>query len=654
VTVAGTRSAEAPTRPAGSPARTERLPFPQRTRLTVAAFWVGVPLAIMLLCWRGLPLKPHLQGGVVTSWGAGMHMAIHYGVTFGNHLIFTYGPLGFLSVPTLWYSDTGTLAVLYTVLLRFALALAMFYAARRSYGTLGGAIVAVLVVDASYYALVTVSFLVFCVWMIDRVCSTRQRLALLAAGGALAGVELLNKISTGMELAAMAVVLALTAPGRRRDQVSVTVVAMLLGLLVAWTVSGQDLGALAAYVRNSEQVVSGYAAAMSYEEAGLAWQYVAVVLAFACGVLGALQMTTGGPRRRRWGIVALWAVFCFFEYKQGFVRHEGEHATILFVALMGGFVALRWEGSRRLVGVSLTAMLFVFAVAAQDRAFFSVADPAKNLATAARQFVQVADPSRRAAITENGRQSIQLTYPIDQATLRLLRGHTVHLEPYQTAIVWAYDLDWDPLPAFQSYVAYTSALDREDADALSSARAPQRILRNRDRDFDGRVQSFDQGTTTRAMLCRYQELRTTESWQVLGLGHNRCVGAPLSLGTVHAAWNRKVAVPAPPNDHSFVFVRIGGVQVQGVERLYGLLFKPAIRTVLLDGRSHRLVEGTAADGLVLRAPGSVDFTAPFEVAPDAMRIGVARSGGGGGGEPITFSFFAQSVSSGPRGGHVAA
>ena len=43
-------------------------------------------------------------------------MAHHFGITFGNHLIFTYGPLGFLSVPTLWYSDTGTIAVLYTLL----------------------------------------------------------------------------------------------------------------------------------------------------------------------------------------------------------------------------------------------------------------------------------------------------------------------------------------------------------------------------------------------------------------------------------------------------------------------------------------------------------------------------------------------------------
>jgi len=631
------------------PTPTGREPVPRRARLSSVALLVGVPLAMVALCWRALPLEPVLQAGVVTSWGAGMHMAHHFGITFGNHLIFTYGPLGFLSAPTLWYSDTGTIAVLYTLLARFALALAMFFAARRSYGTLVGAVVAALVVDASEYALVSVSFLVFCAWMVERVCSSRQRLALMAAGGTVAGVELLNKISTGMELVAMAVVLALTARGRRRDHVGVTFAAIVLGLLVAWTASGQPLGALPAYVRNSVQVVSGYAAAMSEEQSGLGWQYFAAFVAFTVGVVGALQMTRGWSSRGRWGIVALWAVFCFFEYKQGFVRHEGEHGKILLIAFMGGFLAFRWRGRRQLVGLGLTALLFVFAVAAQDRANLRALDPARNAASATKQLIQVADPAKHAAVIAEGRQAIQLTYPIDPPTLQLLRGHTVHLEPYQTAIVWAYRLDWAPLPAFQSYVAYTTALDQGDADTLNSARAPQRILRNRDRDFDGRVQSFDEGLTARTILCRYDELRTTELWQVLGLGANRCVGPAVSLGMVHAAWSQTARVPAPPNNHSFVFVRIGGVQGGGLERLYGLLYKPAARTVLLDGRSHRLIEGTAADGLVLRAPAGVDFSPPFNLAPDASTIAVAKAGTPrGAGTPVTFSFFAQSVSSGPR------
>ncbi len=222
------------------------------------------------------------------------------------------------------------------------------------------------------------------------------------------------------------------------------------------------------------------------------------------------------------------------------------------------------------------------------------------------------------------------------------------MAPYNSQVAWAIRLDWRPLPVFESYVAYTTGLDQADADALNSAQAPERILRDQFGDIDNRVGAFDQGSTTRTILCHYQELRTTEAWQVLGLGPNRCQ-APVPLVTVHADWNEQVAVPPPPNDHSFVFVRIGGVAVGGIERLTALLYKPTERRVLLDGASNRLVGGTATDGLLLRAPAAIDFTAPFNIAPNSSAIGVGKAGQGpSGGQPITFSFFSQSVTVGPR------
>jgi len=640
-------SAEAPTSSAGLPARGSRVAQMDRERLARLGLWVGVALAIMVLCWHPLPLEP--ASGITPSWEAGMQMALHEGITFGNHLIFTYGPLGFLSVPTLWYRDTGTIAVLYTVLLRFALALALFWGARRSYGTLGGALVAGIAALASMVVLETVPFFVFCIWMLDRVCERRKRLMLMAAGGAVAGLELLNKLSIGIELVALAVIVALFAQGRRRDHLIVTVSAMILGLLFGWIASGQSLGSLGQYAHNADQIIAGYSAAMSFGNSGLLWQFGAGLIAFVFGVLAAWQMTADESARRRWGIIALWVVFCYLQFKEGFVLHEAKHAVMFFVPVAGGFLAMRWQDGRQPFGLGMVAILLAFALLSQRGSGLEVDNPGANAASWAKQLVQVSSQSRSASIIAAGREQIERKYPLEQSTLDLLRGHTVHVEPFQTAVVWAYRLAWRPLPVFQSYAAYTTYLDHEDADTLSSARAPQRILRNLDSDIDYRVQSFDQGMTTRTMLCRYQELQTTERWQVLGLGPNRCVGAPVSLGSVHASWGQKVRVPAPPNDHSFVFVRIAGVQVAGVERLYGLLYKPPERLLLLDGQTHRLIEGTAADGLVLRAPAAADFSRPFNVAPDATTITVAEIGGGRtASKPITYSFFVQSLSAGPR------
>jgi hypothetical protein len=626
---------------------------PLRAQAALLASCLVVALAITLLSWHALQLEP--RPGLDPSWQAALHMALHYGITFGNRLIFTYGPLGFLSAPTLWYGSTGGVAVLYAVLVRFALALALFLGARRTYGPAVGGVLALLVAGASVVTLEAVPFLVFCVWMVDRVSASRPdsrrrlTLALMALGGAVAGLELLNEVSLGIELTALAVIVALGASGRRRDHLIVTLAALVLALLVAWTATGQDWGALPAYVHNSARIVSGYAAAMSLEEPSLTWEYTAGLVAFAFGLAGALQMTWNGPTRRRWGIVALWVAFCFFEYKEGFVRHEAGHGAIYFVALMGGFLALGWRSRNRLIGLGLTAALFTFALAAQGPSSFSVVfDPGENAKTAIDQIEQVSSSAKRAAVIAQGRREIEQAMLVDQPTLDLLRGHTVDVMPYQVAVAWAYNLDWHPLPVFQSYAAYTTGLDQENADTLNSTRAPQRILRNQEPGVDGRVPTFDEGLSTRTILCRYRELRAAGAWQVLGLGPNRC-GAPVPLDAVHAGWYQNVPVPAPPNDHSFVFVRIGGVAVGGLERLHALLYKPVERVVLLDGVSRRLIEETATDGLLLRAPVGVDFTTPFNLASNSSTIAVGKTGqGAGDGQPITFSFFAQSVDAGPR------
>ncbi len=622
-------------------------PGSTRSWATSAGMWIALPVFAVLLSWHAVALEP--QPGLDNSWQAALHMALHNGITFGDHLVFTYGPLGFLSVPTLWYTDTGTIAFAYTVLIRFALVVAVFAGARRSYGPIAGFVCVLLVACASEVAPETVPFVVFSVWVIDRVAGERRVMAFMAVGGAVAGLELLNKESTGIEIAVLALIVALAARGHRWRNVAITLCSLVVALLVGWIATGQRLGALPAYAHGAARIITGYAAAMSISEASLTWEYTAACVAFVFGLAAAFQMTSTATTRIRWGIVAVWVVFSFFEFKEGFVRHDSGHALIYFVALMGGFFAFRWRPGTQLVGLGLASALFVFTLAAEGSFVSTLVDPGGNASEAISQIREVAGKSERNAIMARGRAAIEAALPLDPQTLALLRGHTVHVGPYEAAVAWAYHLDWRPLPVFQSYTAYTTGLDQMNADALNSSSAPERILRNLDTGIDGRVLEFDEGDTNRTILCRYRELRTTGAWQVLGLGPNRCL-PPVALETVHANWDQKVDVPAPPNDHSFVFVRIGGVAVGGLERVEAALYKPAIRMVLLDGESHRLVSGTATDGLLLRAPGGVDFTAPFNFAPNSLTIAVSKEGSSmeSGTRPITFSFFSQSVSVGPR------
>ena len=219
--------------------------------------------------------------------------------------------------------------------------------------------------------------------------------------------------------------------------------------------------------------------------------------------------------------------------------------------------------------------------------------------------------------------------------------------PYELELAWAYRLPWRPLPSLQSYLAYTTGLDTLDVNALSSPRAPERILYRFDPGFDGRVPSFDEPATSRTILCRYRELHTTSTVDVLARSTQRC-SAPALLEVVHADWGQAVPVPAPPTDHSMVLVRIGGVAVAGLERIRGLLYKPRLRYLTLDGIQHRLIVGTAADGLPLRASPGMDFTAAFNMATGSTTIAVTKDAQAPtGSKPISFSFYVQSFSAGP-------
>jgi hypothetical protein len=75
-----------------------------------------------------------------------------------------------------------------------------------------------------------------------------------------------------------------------------------------------------------------------------------------------------------------------------------------------------------------------------------------------------------------------------------------------------------------------------------------------------------------------------------------------------------------------------------------VLYRPVWRYVLLDGTPYRLVEGTAGDGLLLRAPAASDYPAPFNIAPGANTIAVAKGDPEPtSGTPITFSFYSEPI-----------
>jgi hypothetical protein len=232
----------------------------------------------------------------------------------------------------------------------------------------------------------------------------------------------------------------------------------------------------------------------------------------------------------------------------------------------------------------------------------------------------------------------------------MLRGHTMDVFPSELSLAWAYHLDWDPIPVLQSYSAYTPWLDQTDARFLNSAQAPSRILLQAgSTSLDFRALSFDEPETSLALFCRYRPLLTTNTYAVLGREPDRC-GHQRPIGTQRAGWGQTVQVPLHGRN-SLILGRINGVQVGGLESLTALFVDPTERWITLNGGvwAHRLVEGTAGDGLPLNVPAKLDYPKPFSVTQDVNKLAVTkagqsvRHGGGPPTGPITYSFFAVSI-----------
>jgi hypothetical protein len=579
-------------------------------------------------------------------------MAAHSGIDFGNHLVFTFGPLGFLSTSPLWYADTGELAFLYLVAIRIGLAAAVYLATRRSYGAFWGFVITVLVVtlveSSASESIAAIAWLIAATFVLERERGAKASMAVVAVGGGLAAFELLIKASVGGELAAMVAVLVITMAGPWPRYVAASISGFVVLLLLGWEITGQSIGALPDYIHNTARIVSGYSSAMVDDQSAIRWQYPVALIAFLLGLAGAMQTTRKAPSRQRIGVAILWVVFAFFEFKEAFQRHDAAHGAIYFTALLGAIVAYRFPRGTRLIGLGLLGTMLALAVTAQNQTWDSMIDPFEDTETAVTQIGQVFDSSERNHIIAAGRAEIHSLIPLDAKTLALLHDKTVAVAPFETVLAWAYHLRWKPLPVFQSYAAYTTGLDQLNADMVASAEAPERILLLAGADIDGRIPQFDEPATERTILCRYQELHSAMWWDVLGRGPDRC-GPPVAISTVKAAWGQQVTVPAPPNEHTLITVRIAGVQVGGLERLRAFLYKAQERFVMIDGVAHRLVPGTADDGLVLRAPVGVDFNAPFAVAPNVTSIAVKLGEGSQpSGQPITYSFYEVPVAVGPR------
>jgi hypothetical protein len=589
--------------------------------------------------------------GLDQSWQAGLFMAAHQGLGFGTDVIFTYGPLGFLGVgrATVWFDGLAVGTFLYTAALFAALCFVLIWALRRSVGAFLAFVIAFFAIPMLPRVEQALVIGVACALAV--LIRGRHRLAvdaLVVGGATFAALEILIKLSVGPLIVAVIVVALFGARAGWR-KVALFGFLFTAETLILWVLSGQGVGALPAFISTTREVIAGYSGAMSASTAP-EWQLYAGVLI----VLFVVVATCFAPyrdRRARYCATAVVAIAGFAIFKEGVVRFSSAHIVILFSTMTAIFLVLPFGRSRRLLlGGGVVALVGLTQLVAATGDFSPRFDPIAGVRLAVDQSKILVSPSRRETLSDYGRALMLQAYDLDRRTLAELEGQKVAVEPWEVGIAWAYALDWDPLPVFQNYQAYTQELDRINAERIASPDGPTRILEvdpaevvgeYQTRAIDGRYPAWDPPAQALATLCHFAPLRTTRRFQVLGRTEDRCA-EPTPAGAFEAATGEPVEVPRP-DPGSVVFVRIEGAAPSGMERLRALLFRPEFRYAVLDGEKVvRLVPGTAADGLLLRGDRRLTGEGPFAQAPQARTISIK-----GAGDDLEYSFFQMPVAPAP-------
>jgi hypothetical protein len=611
-------------------------------RAVTSSWFLG--LALFVLTWPVPSLVPHT--GLDFSFVAGLHMAAHEHLRFGTEIVATYGPLGFMRYPFLYYSWTAALALLYTGVVHLLLCLTLIWALRRTLPVLLAfplAWVAVSIIGTEPES----ALVIVIVWLIEHLRSGSSPLLkrwFPVLAGFVSGLEVLIKLNTGLTVALLAAIAMLIASRRQWRPLAAFAVSFVVTFLMVWFASGQSAGNIGAYASTARQLIGGWSTAM--EHPGPNYQLWGALVAAIAVLVVAWQSTRLERLVIRAGMLLIWLVLGFSVFKEGFVNQHPDHEIIYFGTALGAAAAFSWRRIQRVSMLWCLTLIVVLGFAVTKADPGRLIDPGTNASALGDQISTMISGTKRKKLVAAARAAMNKLYAIDPEMVREITGHTVDVIPSEQSILWANNLRWSPVPVYQLYYAVSSGLDDLNSRALASAAGPERLLRTMSGSVNNRSPLFDSPGAQRSMLCHYAAISSNAAYQVLARVPDRC-GKPQLLQTVKARWQQFVQVPNR-RPHALVYVRVSGVAPHGWESLRTLLWRSYVRAIgLKEGangpaRDYWIVPETVSDGLLTSVPLLADFPGVFPLDPHATRLALGISSRSRAAE-LTYSFYEEAI-----------
>jgi hypothetical protein len=187
---------------------------------------------------------------------------------------------------------------------------------------------------------------------------------------------------------------------------------------------------------------------------------------------------------------------------------------------------------------------------------------------------------------------------VDPSIAKLVSSGTVDDVPSELDMVPANGWRWDPRPVFQSYSAYSPALDQLNASHLASRESADHILMQWE-DIDDRQLLLDDAASWRSLFDNYDVQLARPDLLVLQRRDSPRYSDPRPTGSITGAWHSDIAVPQS-GPGGFTMMRVE-IYKNLWGSLRGMLFRnsPAyLNATYTSGRqSHwRITRANLADG----------------------------------------------------------
>ena len=541
-----------------------------------------------------LPLPWSITTGLDPSWSYAISQAAQQGLIFGKEIIFTYGPLGYLTTGAVLNDN-----FLQIVIFRWSIYLLLFIIASVRIITLDNLVERILISVSIAFALFLgnhyismgigfstdyqILFIFLIILSFDHFIERHSRWLSLGIG-AVAGFCALTKLTLGIYifgainlflivniirslranskiaairnifslinswLGAISILFVFFIPSRfvdsvgkliivlsissvigllaseiqnrfksrdiaRRNNTSPSLFASLRNIHLDWilfyctyfglltyalfTTSSSFL--LLDYLKNSLEITSGYSSAMSIDGDNKILVIAISDFFVICCLL--LAITKEGSTNL--AISLLFIVFLSF--KHGFVRQDIHVINFFIITPLITSIAI--FKINKFSYRKIAYYLFIYVLL--PCLFISIGStPIRGTVVkllpkqVASNLIYLADSHKLRLRIENEQTKSLSNIKLPDRVKNLVLQKTIDIIPWEISLVPANNLNWKPRPIFQSYSAYTTALDNRNFDSLSQA--PRDYILYQFQSIDGRHPFFDEPKTFNYLFCNYQ------------------------------------------------------------------------------------------------------------------------------------------------------